>query len=361
MKFINLADIDLMELLGLDDTAKGLVRRGKLFAFERLFGNQWFSDLFGVIQLSDYSKAVTVSPYGIVSIIKDYLYRANDLSTILGDELGSEFIGEMLSEGLSVAFETNLAGSLQSILNVWKGSLPPDLSYAVELGRRLDRVETLYALSQLAPIGHSPMAILEALVSGADNRLREKLSTAKETYLQFLTAKNSGLTEHLTQFTNFIAEVINQLVYGAIVLLDKIDGLIKEVANEHLSRINQLEDDLEANKLRYDSGIIDKEQFELRLKEIEIDVDSTIAIYDEWISEIENLVNEYANWLSDKKDEIVNLILNYLSALESAYNSVLNEIAYRIRNVADDSDLKNKVLDLYERIKAYRKSGFKYS
>jgi len=110
VKFVNIADIDLAELIGLDDTAKGLVRRGKLFVFERLFGNQWFSDLFGVIQLSDYSKAVTVSPKGVVDIIKDYLYRANDLSTVLGDELGSEFIGEMLSEGLSVAFETNLAG-----------------------------------------------------------------------------------------------------------------------------------------------------------------------------------------------------------------------------------------------------------
>ena len=360
-KFANLGDIDVLEIIGLDDTLKNLMRHGKLWAFEKLFGTQWFADLFGVIQQADYSKAVTISPSGIINVIKDYLYRCVDVSTVVGEEIGSESIMEMLSEGLSTALETNFNGSLQYILNVWKGSLPPDLSYALSLGQRLDRVSELYALSQLAPIGHSPQAILEALISGADARLREKLAPAKQTYLELVAGKNSALIEHLTQAVNFIANVIGELVFGAIQLLDRIDGLINAIAQEHLARINQLDDNLEANKLRHDYGLIDDTKYQQRLEEINIDVDTTISTYDEWKADIEALINDYVSWLDSNKDAIVNTILTYLNALESAYNSVINSVASAVSGLTDDSDLKTKALNLYEDLRAYRKAGFDYS
>ena len=361
MKYLNIGEIDLLELIGVDDTAKNLIRRGKLGAFDRLFGTQWFADLFGVIQQSDYSKAVAVSPSGVVNVIKDYLYRCVDISSVVGEEIGSESIMEMLSEGLSTALETNFNGSLQYILNVWKGSLPPDLSYALSLGQRLDRVTELYALSQLAPIGHSPQAILEALVAGADTRLRDKLSTAKQKYLELVSAKDSGILEYLTQTVNFIANVINELIFGAIQLLDRIDGLVNAIAQEHLARLNQLEDNLEANKLRYDNDLIDIDKYVQRLNEINIDVDSTTQTYDTWINEIDTLINDYASWLDSEKDNIVSLILNYLYAFESVYATVINASATAISGVTDDSDLKTKALNLYEDLRAYRKSGWDYS
>jgi len=297
----------------------------------------------------------------VVNIIKDYLYRCVDMSAVVGEEIGSESIMEMLSEGLSTALETNFNGALQYTLNVWKGSLPPDLSYAMSLGQRLDRVTELYALSQIAPIGHSPQAILEAIIAGADTRLREKIAPAKQTYLELIAGKNSALIEHLTQAVNFIANLINELVFGAVQLLDRIDGLINAIAQEHLARINQLDDNLEANKLRYDYGLIDDTKYQQRLDEINIDVDSTISTYDEWLTAIEALINDYKTWLDTEKDNIVTTILNYLNALESAYNSVINSAASAVSGLTDDSELKAKALNLYEDLRAYRKAGFDYS
>ena len=359
-KFINLGEIDILEITGIDDTVKNLIRRGKLWMFEKLFGDQWWADLFGIIQTADYSKSVTVSPSGVLHIVRDYLYRTVDIGTVVGEEIGSEAIMEMLSEGLSSALETNFNGSLQYILNVWKGSLPPDLSYALSLGQRLDRVSELYALSQIAPIGHSPQAILEALVSGSDARLREKLSTAKQTYLEHVTAKSSALTEHLTQAVNFVANVINELVFGAVQLLDRIDGLINAIAQEHLARINQLDDNLEANKLRYDNDLIDDTKYQLRLEEINIDVDTTIQTYNEWMNDVNGLINDYATWLSNNKDAIVDSILAYLNGIESAYNTVIEKIRSAVSGITDDLDMKSKALALYEDLRAYRKAGWDY-
>ncbi len=359
-KFVNIGEIDVLEIIGVDDTVKGLTRRGKLWMFEKLFGTQWFADLFGIIQNADYSKAVTVSPAGVVNVIKDYLYRCVDISTVVGEEIGSESIMEMLSEGLSTALETNFNGSLQYILNVWKGSLPPDLSFAVSIGQRLDRVTELYALSQIAPIGHSPQAILEALVSGADARLREKIAPAKQKYLEVLSAKETGLLEPFTQFVNFVANIINELVMGAIQLIDRIDGLIQAIGQEHLARLNQLEDNLEANELRYINNLIDATKYQQRLEEINIDVDSTTQTYNYWINEIMTLINEYATWLDTNKDAIVDSIMLYLGTLETVYNTVINAVASAVSGITEDNTLKTLVLNLYEDLRAYRKAGWNY-
>lgn len=141
-KFVNIGEIDALELITLDDTLKALVRRGKLWAFNTLFGDQWWADLFGVIQKADYSKSVTVSPSGIIQVIKEYMQRANDISGAVGEEMGSEGIMEMLSEGLSSALETNFNGSLQYILNVWKGSFRLICHMLCQLDRDLTELIT---------------------------------------------------------------------------------------------------------------------------------------------------------------------------------------------------------------------------
>jgi len=360
-KFVNIGEIDIVELIGIDDTLKNLVRRGKLWIFDQLFKNQWFADLFGIIQNADYSKAVTVSPHGVVSVIKEYLYRCVDISTVVGEEIGSESIMEMLSEGLSTALETNFNGSLQYILNVWKGSLPPDLSYAVSIGQRLDRVEHLYALSQIAPIGHSPQAILEALISGADTRLREKLSTIKEQHAELIRAKNALMIEHITQAHNYLANALNELVFNATAIIDQVHGMINAIAQEHLARLNQLEDNLEANKARYDAGLIDDTKYEQRLTEIDIDIDATMETWGNWMNRIDALADRLVNKLNAIKADIINTLKSAIADYESVINAVANMLKDAIVALNDDTALKNKALNLYADIKAYRKSGFSYA
>jgi len=360
-KFVNIGEIDVFEISGVTDTIQNLIRRGKLWMFEKLATDKWWADLFGMITKADYSKSSPISPSGIVSVIKDYMYRTVDIASIVGEEIGSESIMEMLSEGLSSALETNFNGALQKIMNVWKGSLPSDLSYALSLGQRLDRVDRLYALSQIAPIGHSPEFILEALVSGADVRLRDALSTNKQQYIELVTAKNTVMIEHLTQLHNFIANLISELVFWIIGFIDRIDGLMSAIAQEHMARLNQLEDNLEANKLRYDYGMIDSTKFEQRLNEINVDVESTKNTWEAWINRFDGIIADIVDKISLLKDKIVNVIKKYLEDYEVDMNTVINLIADNVINNTLDTDLKNKALELYEDLKAYRKSGFNYS
>ena len=154
--------VDVSEAFGIGELIGGAVRWGKVKLFNTLFGSNWWTELFDIIEDSDTAKTVGVSPSAIVNVIARYLEKTCEVSMAVGEEIGSESIMEMLSEGLSSAMETNFNASIQTILNIKRGSLPPDLSVALQIGQRLDRVDTMYALSQIMAIGNLNYTILEA-------------------------------------------------------------------------------------------------------------------------------------------------------------------------------------------------------
>lgn len=351
---------EVADILGLEDLTKGLGRRTKLWAFDQLFGTNWWKGLFSVIQDADSSKDSPVSPAGVISVINNYMYRCVDMSTIVGEEIGSESIMEMLSEGLSSALETNFNGGLQTILNVWKGSLPPDLSVAAQIGQRMDRVTHYYALSQIAPLGQLPYVILEALVNNADLRLRDKYSTITGSYQAILNEKNNVLLTQLSEVRSFLADLIANLVFDASLFIDRLENYVYNLCQEHLSRVNQLLDNLEANEQLYNAGLIDDEEYNVRLLEIDAQADGTDTVFNDFISVVDDLITEYINTLDGIKDDIVNIILNYINDIEGNYNTILNSVVSVINELGYDTSMKSLISTLYEDLRAYRNSGFDY-
>lgn len=359
--FMSLGDVDVLETLGVKDFVQGLTRRGKLWMFNQLFGDNWWAGLFDIVAEADWSKDVTVSPSGIVNVIRDYMYRTVDIGAIVGEEIGSESVMEMMSEGLSSALETNFNASLQTILNVWKGGLPPDLSFAMQLGSNIDRTETMYALSILAPVGHLPYVILSALREGAMNRLDAKYSNIQEFYANLLMQKFNAVSADLNAYLALLEDVLTNTIRDCTNFIERLENFIVNVCNETLARVNQLEDDLEANKIRYDNGIIGSDEYEKRLLEIDADVDATQTVFDEYISEVTNQITEYVNTLDSIKNDVVIVIQEYMDLVENYVKTLTDDYANTVNTLADISEMKNKIMSLYNKIKAYRKTGFAYS
>ena len=358
---IKIGNVELLDALEVTETIKGLARRGKLWMFEQLFGAQWWADLFGVIQQADSSTCVTVSPSGITYVIKDYLYRTVDIGAIVGEEIGSEGIMEMLSEGLSSALETNFNGSLQSILNVWKGALPADLSHASGFGRILDRVEPYFALSQIMTIGNLNYVILGAMYLSADERLREAYTPIREYHSQLLALKNEAMTKLITELVNFLSYVINDTVLDAQNFVSRIESYVQNVAEASLARVNQIEASLDSDKARYDAGIIGDDEFNKRLNEYYIDLNTEEQIFSDYMSSVDSMISDYVNLLDSLKSDLIALIKDYLASIESHVNAIANKVADLANNIGFESQLKSKLLELYNKLKAYRQSGFDYS
>jgi len=268
---------------------------------------------------------------------------------------------EMLSEGLSSAMETNFNASIQTILNIKRGSLPPDLSVALQIGQRLDRVDLLYALSQIMAIGNLNYTILEALLAGADQRFINAVETALALYDQALTEKNQAIHTHIIAISQLLTNVYNDLILDCVSFIERLNSLIMNVANEHLARVNQLEDNLDSVKALYDNGLLSDEEYDTKLIEIDAQLTATESVYDDYVNTIMGLINDYVTKLDTIKDDVISLILGYLNTVESVYNAYINGILNAINAITLNDTLKDKALELYNRLKAIRQYGYSYS
>jgi len=352
---------DVAEAFGIGELIGGAVRWGKVKLFNTLFGSNWWTELFDIIEDSDTAKTVGVSPSAIVNVIARYLEKTCEVSMAVGEEIGSESIMEMLSEGLSSAMETNFNASIQTILNIKRGSLPPDLSVALQIGQRLDRVDILYALSQIMAIGNLNYTILEALLAGADQRFINAVETAIATYDQALTEKNQAIHTHIIAISQLLTNVYNDLILDCVSFIERLNSLITNVANEHLARVNQLEDNLDSVKALYDNGLLSDEEYDTKLIEIDAQLTATESVYDDYVNTIMSLINDYVNKIDSVKDDVINIVLGYLNTVESVYNTYINGILNAINAITLNDTLKDKALELYNRLKAVRQYGYTYA
>jgi len=355
------ATIDIGELFGIGETISGLGRWGKVVLFNTLFGANWWSELFDIIEDSETAKNTGVSPSDIPKIIAKYMEKTCQISVVAGEEIGSESIMEMLSEGLSSALETNFNASLQTILNIKRGSLPPDLSIAMQIGQRLDRVETLYALSQIMPIGNLNYSVLETLLFGADQRLINALETALSEYDRALAEKNEAMHTYIVIISQLLNNIFMDLVLDASRFIEALNTIVTSIVDDHLARLNQLEDNVESTKALYDAGMLSDEEYQTKIDACYYQLVSSETIYDKYINDVMNRISDYVNKLDTEKDNIITLIQNWLNDLESIYNTYINNIVNAINGITLDSDLKTKALDLYNRLKAIRQYGYVYS
>ena len=272
------------------------------------------------------------------------------------------------SEGLSSALESNYNAALQTILNVWRGALPPDLSVAQALGMRIDTVETKYATSILAPTSALPYTILEALVQGANNRIAQLYTNLDQSVINTLTVKNTYLISHLEALGLYLQLIINELIFDSQYFVERLENYVNLACGVILERLTARLDDLEALETRHntidpstDTPLVDDETYEVMLMEIQADVDGLSNTFNNVKAEVDNLINDYFATIDEILNDAVTTVVEYMQLFENTVNAIINNEINAINNLTTIDDMKSKIKELYERIRAYRSCGFDYS
>ena len=358
---------EIADFLGAKDVGEALSRYLRLQILKNTVGEKWLRDVFSVFENPDLlvslpkPKALPYHPKHITEIFFATLQKTVESSAYLGEEIGSECISEMLSEGLSSALESNYNASLQTILNVWRGSLPPDLSVAQALGQRVDLVETKYATSILAPTSALPYTILEALVQGAYNRLTQLYNNLDTQIASYLTTKSDYVTSYLQAYLEHINAIMAYLIFDVTAFTERLENYVNQAVNVIMERLIARYDDLNAVKARHDIGLVSDEDYELMLEEIYADVNSLNDSFNQLKNEINRLISDYTSKLSSIAEDVTNLIINLLTDLEMKLVELINKDVNAINALTIISDTKSKIKEIYERIRAYRQCGFDYS
>ena len=79
------------------------------------------------------------------------------------------------------------------------------------------------------------------------------------------------------------------------------------------------------------------------------------------MSSVDSMISDYVNLLDSLKSDLIALIKDYLASIESHVNTIANKVVAFANLIGEEDRLKYLLLDLYNRLKAYRKSGFDYS
>jgi len=360
-RLFGLAGQEVNELFGVGETISGLTRWGKVKLFNFLFGLNWWAEVFNMVEDSDTAKNVGVSPSSIVHMVSRMLEKTCEISAVVGEEIGSESIMEMLSEGLSSVYETNFNGAIQTILNTKRGSLPPDLSIALQLGQRLDRVERLYALTQLLPIGNLNYVILESLLFGAEQRYINAIETALSYYDNLVNEKNATINTHLAVLTNIVQQIFTDFVMDYSRFIESANTLVTSVTDEHLSRLNQLEDNVEALHKLYQQGLISDEEYNTKLELNYLQLQGSKDIYENYINDVMARIDDYNSKLTAIKDDVISLIKGYLTSVETYYNASINAVISVLDAINLNVTLKDKALELYDTLKTVRNYGYAFT
>ena len=358
---------EIADFLGAKDVTEAISRYLRLKILKATVGEKWLRDIFSVFENPDLlvslpkPKALPYHPKHITEIFFATLQKTVESSAYLGEEIGSECISEMLSEGLSSALESNYNASLQTILNVWRGSLPPDLSVAQALGQRADLIETKYATSILAPTSALPYTILEALIQGAYNRLTQLYNNLDTQIASYLATKSDYVTSYLQAYLEHINAVMAYLIFDVTAFMERLENYVNQAVNVIMERLIARYDDLNAVKARHDIGLVSDEDYELMLEEIQADVNSLNDSFNQLKNEVNQLISDYVSKLSNIAEDITNLVINLLTDLEMKLVELINKDVNAINALTIISDTKSKIKEIYERIRAYRQCGFDYS
>jgi len=360
---------DVLELLGLEDLVKGGFRWIKTETWHNTIGRAWFIDMLSNFenpeQLVDESppKAIPFTPAQIAELYYDVVRRAVELSMAAGEEIGSESIIEMISEGLSSAFESNYNAALQTIFNVWKGAQPPDASHAMQLGQRIYKADEDYVVSILAPTSASPQLIMENLTHGANMQLQNLLNNYESLLVGEYQTLNSYLSTHVRELANFVAEVISTLLFDALSFISRLESDITTSIQILLERVVTRIDDCNALEQRVLAGLLSEEdeEYQAVLLEIEADYEGLQDSFAEVQTMVSEAISDYLTEFSNQLSNIVTLIQNYIDSLESACLDVINKLQSGVDVNSLVSDLQDKILAVYEDFRAYRKCGFDYT
>lgn len=333
--------------------AEGLTNVGLFEVFKNQFKDLTAS-AFSSIEDATPDQLMTISPEGIMDILTAFMETTLWVTTISDREIAGELFGEMVQEGVSNAIQTSLGGALQTLYNVKRGGFPAMQDYNIDLGKNVTQHDENYLGFVSASVGCNLLTTAYDLVRGANDEIEQRYNSllrVVENISAQITTHSIGIvgTIHVAMQT-----IITRLILMPLEVAMVYHEVIRRISEEHMARLNELEDSLEAIKMYYDEGIIDNEILatEEALK-VKAEIMASQTVFNQFINSVQN---EYSNAIT----EIQNNVSNIINAVDPVIGKIFDELCTILNsiNVASDSEVKDEFLakidDIIKRVAAYR-------
>lgn len=286
------------------------------------------------------------SPLGIRETIKEFVNAIVNMSPILGKEIVDELIGEMLQEGISNSIQTSLGGALQTLFNIRRGSFPNFQDVIRNLSDYIDKYNIDIMRYISSGIGLNIINTATELAHAVNNNVYSDINQLTEQIVGLSTYINNYTIGHITRFITTIDVVYTRLITLPLELSMFYAEIVRRVCEEHLARVNELEDALENIYSYYTGEIVEDEVLiETEMLKIKAELEATEKVFDEYLTAL----LEQFNRINTK---ITNRVAELCSRLDDALGILYKKLIETVNIVNDQTILDNMLNTGLEKAKS---------
>jgi len=311
----------------------------------------WTAEAFDGLVEGEPESTIGMAPSGMLDVLERMIKVTAQVGMCIGTEVAEELFMELIQEGFSNAIQTAMGGSLQTMLNVWRGGMPPNP----------DELDTL--IGKVADIDEDTLALLIAMSGsnlpttfyrvsrGFDMYVDEEIRLVREQLIDVLNKLNQVIS-WLYEVSRNLA--VNELEESLAVIKEaygKGINLLDEVGERALSRLQELKVECETAKAWYSYTQAYPERpliTDLELTYVAIEngeeADATFNTYQSIKSVIENTLANV--------DVQVESIVSKINDIIAKYVEHLNKIIEAGK--VDFSSEINKIVNALRKVVAYR-------
>ena len=293
---------------------------------------------------ADPHSSVGVSTSGLIYIMEQFLKATAWISTVLPAEVIEELFLELLQEGFSNAVQTSIGGAFQTILNVWRGGMPPNPDECENIVTIIDAVDVDTACLLIAMSGNNIPTTFFRAIRGWKQFVDEQTRTLRTQLLDLLNKWNTIMSYlHDLAFTLSNEELSHSLL-TIREAYQKAFSIIDMVGERALSRLQELLTECRTAKEWLNMGTIDSTTAEIVAEENKAEADMTYQTY----CSIRDTVLDTLATVDVQLGNLINKIEDLINRLLTHINNIINATQL------DFSEEYNKLLEALKKVIAYR-------
>lgn len=327
------------------NTQRGAIDYVKAEAFKEIF-RQWSAEFFQSL-LAKPHVASGIDPAGLLEMIIQSLLTVAKMSMIFSAEVTEELFMELLQEGFSNAVQFSVGGAFQNILSYWRGSYGVQTGQSFQVMNVIDYIDDHMLAWLLLSSGEHVITLMFEMLLG----LSQKYDSDKEIQLSQIASVVDYINRVSFAYNETIRTEAERILARTVRLADeyydRIVALADNLLERFISRVNEIDSEVQSHQILYQNGAISEDTFKAVLIEGNLLLDST---YNNYIYFIDQLQNEIAN-------------ASMLPSLVEppTFNNVMSRIALEYKKLIDAvsyTDYTQRIITAIDRINVVRTYDF---
>lgn len=328
------------------NTVVDILRTGatwiKWKAFSQMFGYPKMVSIMQDLISAEKDEVHGLSAKGVIDTIFNFVDKTIDFSWIISEAMASQLFIQMIQQSVAYSITNSVAGSIGSMCNVYSGSSHLPALHVNTIGDNIDLADRYVKSYLMASMGLNVPSTAFELCRGVNSRIGSLLSRIISQADSLIESYNDWVTNFYTHYHTMARNRFQDALEMVENLYTRAYGLLEQVANDHLSRLNEQLDTVEGARSWFESGFISEDDFKDICIRVKLEVEASEANFDDYKTEILNSVEnaklEWDSYVTTGLNDLIGCIQKYAGFVSGILNSLFSDVVAFVQAICNEAD-----------------------